>query len=426
MLTRAKPGIVKRSVSVSMTEGLVMKSKIFQFALTFLLVLSASDQSLSGSQCFQESVDEQLRTLLETRRYTLRQVFELIKAEMDIGVQVEAELSTANLFLTEAELEIAESPAERVACLERAHQVYFEVERMVEARADIGAARASDFLLAKAARLKTKVELDEARIDLDETESKATADDTAEMRKTNDAAIHKLLQERYDTLKDAAQLIQIEVESGYRPIETKSRVNELLLEVTLELPDRTEDGIAILEQILSDSTNVEKQYHAYWKANNLYEKHYLVAKAARVEAAINLHRVKKGQWPASLGSEDSRASVTGDEQNDAELQALRVEYRDTLKTVQRLVAKDGNTGVAKIADMLNANHAYFNAELELTKSPQEQVAVLQEALKMQTEVERIARVKSEIGTLREAEYLPAKAARQKVEIELHRARKRAP
>ena len=44
---------------------------------------------------------------------------------------------------------------------------------------------------------------------------------------------------------------------------------------------------------------------------------------------------------------------------------------------------------------------------------------------MQTEVERIAQAKSEIGTLRQAKYLPAKAARMKVEIELHRARKRA-
>ena len=44
---------------------------------------------------------------------------------------------------------------------------------------------------------------------------------------------------------------------------------------------------------------------------------------------------------------------------------------------------------------------------------------------MQTEVEQIAQAKSEIGTMRQAEYLPAKAARMKVEIELHKARERA-
>lgn len=396
----------------------MMKSRISQFALTLFFVFSASDQSLSGSQSFRQSDDKQLRTLLETRRDTLRQVFELINAEMEIGHELKAELSTANLFLTEAELEIAESPAERVTCFEKAYEVYYTIERMLEDRANIGAAKASDLLLAKADRLKT-------RIDLDETEAKAAPDDAVELRKTNDAAIQKLVEERYDTLKDAAQLIQREVESGFRPIETGSRVNELLLEVTLELPDRAEEGIAILEQILSDSTNVEKRYNSYWKANILYEKHFLVAKAARVRAAIQLHRAKKGEWPRRMGLRNSPAAVIKETATDTKLQALLVEHRDTLKTVRQLVDKDLTNGVVRIAEMINANNAYFDAELELATTPQERAAFLKDALKMQTEVERIAQAKFEIGTLRQAEYLPAKAARLKVEIELYKAHKRA-
>jgi hypothetical protein len=296
---------------------------------------------------------------------------------------------------------------------------------MLEAQANFGVAKASDVLLAKAARLKAKVELDEAQIDLDAAEGKTGPDGTAEMRKANDAAIHKLRKERYDTLIDAAQLIQSVAENGIGPIETVSPVNELLLAAALELPDRAEGGIAILEQILSDNSNIEKQFHAAWKANNLYERHFLVAKAARVEVAINLHRAKKGEWPEHMGRKYSRAAVIGEEPIDAELQTLLVEHRDTLKAVRQLVDKDLKSGVVRIAEMINANDAYFNAELELARTPPEQAAFLQEVLKMQAEVERIAQAKYVIGILREAEYLPAKAARHKVEIELHRVRKKA-
>lgn len=402
-----------------------MRSRILCVALTLFCIFSLGERSQACSPIVQESDDKQLRTLLETRRDTLKRIVELVNAEAESGVAADAELFADNLSLTEAQMEIAESPTEQVTFLEKAYEVYFENERMLEARANIGAAKASDVLLAKAARLKAKVELDKARIDLDETEDKAAPDDTAEVRKTNDAAIQKLLEERYDTLNDAAQLIQREVESGLRPIEIGSRVNELLLEVTLELPDRAEKGIAILQQILSDNTNVEKQFQAYRKVNNLYEKHFLVAKAARVRAAIQLHRAKKGEWPRHTRLTRSRAEVIEEEPIDAELQTLLVEHRDTLKTVRHIVNRDLTNGVVRIAEMINANNAYFNADLELARTAPEQAALLQEALKSQAEVERIAEAKYEIGTLRKVEYLLAKAARQKVEIELHRAHKRA-
>ena len=402
-----------------------MRSRILCVALTLFCIFSLVERSQAGSLILQESDDKQLRTLLETRRDTLKRIVELVNAEVESGVAVYSELSAATLSLIEAEMEIAESPAERIASFEKAYEVYNEVERMFDFLAENGMAKASDVLLAKAARLKAKVELDEAKIELDAAEGKADPDGTAEMRKTNDAAIENLLEERYDTLIDVAELIQSEVINGFGPVEGMSRANELLLEATLDLPDRAEGGIAILERILADNTNVEKQFHAAWKANNLYEKDFLVAKAARFKAAINLHRAKKGEWPEHIGLTNSRAAVIEEEPIDAELQTLLVEHRDTLKAVRQLVDKDLKSGVVRIAEMINANNAYFNAELELARTPPEQAAFLQEALKLQAEVERIAQAKFEIGTLREAECLPAKAARMKVEIELHKARKQA-
>ncbi len=381
-----------------------MKSNLCFSALVLFFLLSSSDETSAWNAVIQQPDDPQLRTLLEARRDTLKQLVELVNMEMDIGHSAYTELSAANLLLTEAELETAGTPAERIACSERALESYREIERIVEALAEIGTVKAVDVLLARAARLKAEANLNEAR---------------------NEAENLQLLQTRYETLKEAAQLIQIEVRAGFGPIETMSQVNELLLEAVSELPDHSEEGIAILGNLLADRTKIEKHFHAYWKANNLYEKHFLFAKAARVKAAINLHRAKKGIWPGRLGREDARVSATEEEPIDQELQSLLVEHHDTLKTVQRLVEKDGKTGVAQIADMINANHAYFNAELELAKSPQEQVAFLQEALKMQAAVERVAAAKHNAGTLRQSEYLPAKAARMKVEIELHIARKRA-
>ena len=121
----------------------------------------------------------------------------------------------------------------------------------------------------------------------------------------------------------------------------------------------------------------------------------------------------------------SIAFVTQDEPIDQELQTLLVEHRDTLKTIRQFVDKDINTGVVQIGDMINANNAYFNAELELPKSPQERIVVLEEALEKQTDVESIANAKMEVGTGYKAELLIAKAARLKVEINLHKALKKS-
>lgn len=397
-----------------------MRLLILSLCFTSPLPLPFLSRSVTGSPFHQESDNHQLRMLLEARRDTLKRLVELVNMEVEGGHAVHTEQSAANLLLTEAELEVARSPAERIACFEKALEFYKEIERQVKARAEIGAVKAVDVLLVRAARLKAEVELKKISIDQHETTGKFGHDGTAEAPKTTDVEIKKLLDTRYETLKEAVSLIQFEVESGFGSTESLPRVSGLLLETFLELPNRPAEGIAILETILADNTKIEKRFHAYWKENNLYEKSFLLSKAAREEAALNLYRAKNAKSPESIGRNTPSASIA-EEGPGKELQALLIEHRDTLKTLRRVVVKDGEVGVASIANMINANNAYVQAELELATSPQEHAASLQEALKMQKDVERIAQGRYETGTLREAEFLSAKAARLKAAIELQRA-----
>ena len=62
--------------------------------------------------------------------------------------------------------------------------------------------------------------------------------------------------------------------------------------------------------------------------------------------------------------------------------------------------------------------------MELAKSPQERVAIFEEALKVQTKVEEVANKRYQLGMLNKVELLSATAARMKAEIDLHKARKK--
>jgi hypothetical protein len=400
-----------------------MKTMIVPLVLASIAgVLYGSDESLANTQ---EPEDHELRELVEARRDTLKEVVSLINEQEDVGRVSISEVSRANTSFFEADLEAARTPKERIACFQRAYEAQQRTEQRTEIGLNVGTVKPVDVLLARAARLKAEAELNGARIDLGEIEVKASLESTAEIRNTNDAAIHRLLATRYDTLKEAAQLIQAERDVGSVSIEMVSRVNEPLLEAALELTGRSEEGVAIREKMLADKRKIEEHFQARWKANILKEQYFLAAKADREEAAIKLHRARRGKWRERMGRNDALTFVTQDEPIDQELQTLLVEHRDTLKTIRQFVDKDINTGVVQIGDMINANKAYFNAELELAKSPQERIVILEEALEKQTDVESIANAKMEVGTGYRAELLIAKAARLKVEIDLHKARKNA-
>ena len=121
----------------------------------------------------------------------------------------------------------------------------------------------------------------------------------------------------------------------------------------------------------------------------------------------------------------SPSSAGAQEPEDPRTPGIAGARRDTLTDVVRLLQAEVEVAALSHDVLSNAELLAFEAELELAKSPQEQVEILKEALRLQSEVEHDAQIRHEVGTLKTTEYLSAKAARIKAEIELHKARKRA-
>ena len=198
----------------------------------------------------------------------------------------------------------------------------------------------------------------------------------------------------------------------------------LVLDAELELAGSQEERIAIFEKMLKAQLLIEGVQKEYWAARVGNEWSFLMAKAEREQTAINLHKAKNGKWPITIAHENEDLQVT-QEPADQELQTLLVEHRDTRKRILTIAASSANKGTARIVDVISANEAFVEAEIQLAKSHQEQVAVFQEALNVQTKLEEDANASVEAGVRPRTELLRAKAARLKVEIDLHKARMNA-
>ena len=247
---------------------------------------------------------------------------------------------------------------------------------------------------------------------------------SAVVQEPEDPELQALLEARRDTLADIVRLFQAEIDVGTLSPDFLSNAELLALEAEHELAKSQKERIAILQKMMEVTRKREEYARVRWETSTLKESEFLSAKARHQEASINLRWARKGVWSLSGGRGEDDPPITG-KPEDEELRKLLVEHRDTLKTIRQLVAVDGLTGTASIGDLINVNDAYLNAERKLAKSPQEQVEILKEGLRLQTEAEQMAKGMSDVGTLKKTEYLSAKAARIKAEIELHTARRRA-
>ena len=131
---------------------------------------------------------------------------------------------------------------------------------------------------------------------------------------------------------------------------------------------------------------------------------------------------KQFQVWTMIGSVFVGSIVFGNEPTSAEIEALLKERRDTLQQLVESTEALYRSGVAPLDSLLRATDELLAAQLELAKSKEERIAIHRERLKNARRLEHHSETIYKEGRASVTEYLRAKAARLKAEIELARER----
>ena len=123
-----------------------------------------------------------------------------------------------------------------------------------------------------------------------------------------------------------------------------------------------------------------------------------------------------------IGSVFVGSIVFGNEPTSAEIEALLKERRNTLQQLVESIEALYRSGVAPLDYLLRATDELLAAQLELAKSKEERIAIYRERLKNARRLENRSETIHKEGRASVTEYLRAKAARLKAEIELARER----
>lgn len=110
---------------------------------------------------------------------------------------------------------------------------------------------------------------------------------------------------------------------------------------------------------------------------------------------------------------------------DPELRALLEARRDALQEFMRIQRMKFEMGVGpdnRFPESVTME--YLEAQLELAESKDERIAAIEEALASFMYQEKVAKVRGEVGDGSDGDYPLARAARLKLEIMLHKEKKR--
>lgn len=107
--------------------------------------------------------------------------------------------------------------------------------------------------------------------------------------------------------------------------------------------------------------------------------------------------------------------------SDKRLNSLLTERRDTLRQVVDLVIVEYRGGAGTIEEIIQAQNALLDAELDIAKTNAERVRIREEQVKNFRELENLLKQRHESGSgITKSELLVAKATRLEAEINLLR------
>jgi outer membrane protein TolC len=126
----------------------------------------------------------------------------------------------------------------------------------------------------------------------------------------------------------------------------------------------------------------------------------------------------------SLSGDAPRARA--DEPKDARVKELLKERLAVLQEVAKLVAREYQAGKGSIDRLRRAQMAVIAARVELCDTDKERIAVLEEAVALARNNERLAAALDQTGNVPASDPLLAKADRLEAEIALERAKAKTP
>jgi hypothetical protein len=100
-----------------------------------------------------------VKALLKERREELRQAFKALRMELLAGRVTTDVVLQVSRRLLQAELEVAERPADRLAALRAHYKAVKEIEDVVTAGFNAGRVKAADHHLTRAARMEVEITL---------------------------------------------------------------------------------------------------------------------------------------------------------------------------------------------------------------------------------------------------------------------------
>jgi hypothetical protein len=231
--------------------------------------------------------EAQLAALRKLRRERLnfaRQALEEQEKTFDAGRAAAAAVNKAARLALEAELDLAEKPAERVA----AHRTYAsgaeKRARVMQKLFDAGRVRSRDHDDAVAEKLGAEIGLLRAG-------GKLTPEEAGRLK--------ALLRERWTHSAGAANAALEEMKAGVAPLGVVVDLSARLSEAELDLAEGAAGRVAAHRPHLKRLREVEELAKAWHDAGRLATPDYLAVKAARLagEAAF----VRAGGKPADLG-----------------------------------------------------------------------------------------------------------------------------
>jgi len=136
-----------------------MKKNSHILATVLAVALGVLAWPIAGGETGKTNQADKLDELLQQRRDTLRTLVDIVTAEYREGTTGFESVASAEDQLIVAELELAKTPKDRIAILQRRVELMKGLSAIVDARFNSGQVTQAQVLVARAALLQSQIQL---------------------------------------------------------------------------------------------------------------------------------------------------------------------------------------------------------------------------------------------------------------------------
>jgi len=405
MFTSTLKGRWWTSLSTLLLAGLAANDLLAQDALlqecprrSYTVAILVKDKTPPPLKSPSAEDQKKLQALLTERRDVLKEAFEARWKHVKGGVGfVSGDLLDASFLLLQAELELIDKSDDRIGAHEKHVKQMKEMEDITEAQAKNGKIRGDAYKQVQGLRLAAEIDM---------LREKAGGKPSAEQT----VAIKKLLEARRDALREEVESKFGRIKRGLEGLSADfGDASRRLSQAELELTDKPDDRVAVLEKQLALSRDIEKVIKSQGDFGKVRREVVDESKARRLLDEIALLREKAGAKPSA--------------EQTAEIRKLLVERRDALEAVMKAKLARIQAGLETVESFsldLDAFRFHLQSELELLDKAADRVAAHQKHIERAKKIEEVLKKPYDDGKIRVEIYLQTKAARLEAEIGLLR------